>query len=109
LHFVNRERRVLDLLWLEPVAQPARLRLHLTNQLAGLHWPTALDRVLVAQAVTAELPAMQLSLFAEPVHEATLDEVVAPLKERYGAIFLRGAVADASHRVDERRIAMAAI
>ena len=110
LYFVNRERRVLDLVWLEPVSQAARLRLHLSNQMAALNWPTALDRVLVTQATTAELPALQLALFAEPVIEqATLDEVAAPLKHRYGSIFLRGAVSDASHAVDERRLALVAV
>ena len=110
LEFVNRERRALDLLWIEPVSQAPRLRFHLGNQLAALHWPTALDRLVITQAVTAELPAMQMTLFAEPVIErTTLDEVAEPLQHRYGVIFLRGTVADACHPVDERRIRVVAV
>jgi protein ImuB len=110
LYFINRERRVLELVWLEPVSHAARLRLHLANQMAGLHWPAALDRAVVTQAVTAELPALQLALFAEPVIEpATLVEVAAPLQHRYGSIFVRGTVTDASHVVDERRLAMVTV
>jgi nucleotidyltransferase/DNA polymerase involved in DNA repair len=110
LHFVNHERRALDLLWLEPVSQPARLRLHLTNQLAGLNWPTALDRLVVTQAVTAELPAMQMALFTDATEEeATPNEVAMSLLHRYGPIFLRGAVIDAAHPIDERRISLVAV
>lgn len=105
LFFVNGERRVLDLNWIAPVAQAMRLRPHITNQFAALNWPTALDRLVVVQAATAELHAMQLSLFEEPIVEcATLEEIVEPLKRRYGAIFLRGAVVDEAHPVDERRV-----
>lgn len=107
LHFINRERRVLDLNWLSPVAAPARLRLHVTNQLAGLNWPGALDRVVVIQVATAELPVLQLSLFDEPLVESvTLGEVVEPLRQRYGSMFLCGTVVDENHPVDERRIAL---
>lgn len=110
LHFVNRERRTLDLLWLEPVSQPARLRAHLSNQLVGLNWPTALDRLVVTQAVVAELPAMQMTLLAEVTAEPfALDDVAGPLKHRYGPIFLRGVVADTHHAVDERRIQVMAL
>lgn len=104
LWFVNRERRILDLNWIEPVSQAARMRSHIANQFAALNWPTALDRLVVTQVVTAELPALQLSLFDEPlVEEVTLDAVAAPLRQRYGAIFLRGLVVDESHPADERR------
>jgi hypothetical protein len=107
LCFANYERRVLDLVWIEPVGQAARLRLHVTNQLAGLHWPAALDRILITHATTAELTTLQMSLFAEPtVEPATLDEVAELLRKRYGTIFLRGVVTDASHSVDERRSQM---
>jgi hypothetical protein len=107
LHFANRERRVLDLNWLNPVTTPARLRVHVTSQLESLNWPGALDRLVVIQANTAELPALQLSLFEEPLVESVaLDELAEPLKHRYGSIFLRGSVVDESHPVDERRIAM---
>lgn len=110
LYFVNHERRALDLLWIEPVSQPARLRAHLSNQLSGLNWPTALDRLVVTQAVVSELPAIQMLLFAEATTErATLDVVAGPLKHRYGAIFLRGSVPDALHPIDERRIQTVAI
>lgn len=109
LHFANRERRTLDLDWIEPVSQPARLRSRLTHQLSGLNWPAALDRLVVSQAVTAELPPMQMTLFAEVDEEAaTPAEVAEPLRQRYGPIFLRGSVVDAAHPVDERRIAVAA-
>jgi nucleotidyltransferase/DNA polymerase involved in DNA repair len=110
LHFANHERRVLDLNWLNPVTTPARLRLHVANQFAGLNWPGALDRVVVVQAATAELPALQLSLFDEPLAESvTLDEVAAPLRHRYGPIFLQGSVSDDSHPADERRITLATL
>ncbi len=110
LHFANHERRVLDLNWLNPVTTPAQLRLHITNQFAGLNWPGALDCVMVVHAATAELPALQLALFDEPIVESVrLDETVEPLRQRYGAIFWRGAVIDASHPVDERRIAVTAL
>jgi hypothetical protein len=110
LYFVNHERRNLDLLWIEPVSQSARLRVHLSNQLAGLNWPTALDRLVVTQAVTAELPTMQMTLFAEATDEqATPDQVAESLKHRYGSIFLRGSVVDAAHPIDERRISMVAV
>jgi nucleotidyltransferase/DNA polymerase involved in DNA repair len=105
LNFLNRERRILDLNWIEPVSQPARLRLHIENQFASLNWPGALERLVVIQTATAELPVLQLSLFDEPLVESvTLDDVAEPLRQRYGPIFLRGAVSDASHPVDERRI-----
>lgn len=105
LYFANHERRALGLDWIEPVTHSARLRQHIANQLAGLNWPGALDRVVVTETQTGELPSLQLSLFDEPVVEAvTLEDVVAPLKARYGAIFLRRSVVDASHPVDERRV-----
>lgn len=105
LHFTNRERRTLDLTWLEPVRRPARLRAHLANQLALLPWPAALDRLVITQAQTAELPALQMTLFAEADgEEATIDEVAETLKARYGAIFRRGLLADATHPVPWRRI-----
>ena len=104
LYFTNRERRILDLNWIEPVTQAARLQSHIANQFAALNWPGALDRVVIIQAATAELPTLQLSLFDEPLVESvTLDEVVAPLKNRYGTIFLRGVVVDQTHLADEQR------
>ena len=77
LHFANHEYRALGLDWIEPVTHSARLRLHITNQLAALNWPGELDRLVVTDAQTGELPSMQLSLFDEPVVETvTLEELV---------------------------------
>jgi hypothetical protein len=100
----------LDLNWIVPVTQAARLRPHIANQFAALNWPTALDRLVVVQAATAELQAMQLSLFDEPLSESfTLEEIVEPLKQRYGAIFFRGVMVDETHPDDERRVQKLAI
>lgn len=105
LFFANRERRAVGLDWVEPVTQAARLRVHITNQLAGLSWPGVLDRLVVTEAQSAELPTMQRSLFAEPMVETvTLDEVIGPLKHRYGPIFFQRLVVDESHPDYERRV-----
>lgn len=110
LYFANRERRVLDLNWIDPVAQLARARLHITNQLEAFNWLGALDRLVIIHAVTAELPALQLSLFEEPLVEtATLEEEIAPLKHTYGAFFWRPTLLDETHPLFKRRVGKVAL
>jgi nucleotidyltransferase/DNA polymerase involved in DNA repair len=104
LQFMNAGMRTLKVVWVEPVSQAKRLRAHLSNQLAALNWPGPLERVVVSQMETAELPAGQLSLFAEPAGELAPPVAIAQrLLARYGRIFLQGELLDSSHPVDARR------
>jgi hypothetical protein len=109
-HFLRGETRPLNLVWVEPVSQIRRLRAHLNNQLSTLNWPGPLARVVVTQMETAELPAGQLSLFAEPAGELEPPAAIAQrLLTRYGSIFLQGELLDSSHPIDARRNRLVAL
>ncbi|HXF63380.1 MAG TPA: hypothetical protein VNK95_17255 [Caldilineaceae bacterium] len=110
LNFAGGETHSLALDWIEPVSQPARLRSRILAQMGGLVWPAPLVQALVTQQQTAELPTEQLSLFAaESAPAASVEEMAARLRGRYGAIFYRGMLTDSTHAADERRFAVAAL
>lgn len=110
LYFVDGEVRHLDLLFVEPVAEPARIQATLTNKLATLIWPAEASCVHITVHETQELPVQQLTLFApETAPDAAQERIAARLRAKYGGIFFRSAYVHADHPVAERRTALHAL
>jgi protein ImuB len=104
LHFVNGETRRLEVVWVEPVCQTARLRATLENRLAAYVWPAAMERLEIALMEWGELPAGQMALWAEAGDRAATPAMVANLLvARYGPIGYQGEIVEAEHPLDEQR------
>lgn len=111
LHFLAATPRVLDVTFIEPASQPARVQAALAQHLQTLVWPGDLERLDVDFVDVGELVAGQLSLFGATLEgEGGADEVESlPLAElahrwtgRYGRVFFYGQIHDALHPVHER-------
>lgn len=110
LHFEDNDR-TLDLTFVEPTADPARIEEHLTHQLECLSWPSLMHRITVTDLRVAELaPPEQLGLFDE-IETATLDPAawLVGLCQRYGTIRYQGQLNDPTHPVAQYRTQLSPI
>ena len=104
LYFVDGDVRHLDLVFVEPVADAARVQATLTNNLATLIWPAETSCVRITVHETRELPVRQLTLFApETPPDVSLGRVADLLRAKYGSVFFRSTYTDPDHPVAERR------
>jgi protein ImuB len=108
LHFVEDSARTLDLAFVEPVSQPERLQIALTQRLLALSWPAELSRILIGPIERAELAAHQPVLFPDLETPGSrgrnpLMEIAHQLANRYGPLFFRGEVVNANHPLPSRR------
>ena len=110
LYFVDGDVRHLDLVFVEPVADAARVQATLTNNLATLIWPAETSCVRITVHETRELPVQQLTLFApETPPDVSLGRVADLLRAKYGSVFFRSAYIAPDHPVAERRARLHAL
>lgn len=107
LHFLPAAVRTLDITFIEPAGQPARVQAALAQHLQSLVWPGEVERLEVGLLDVGELVVGQLPLFdsvlgAEGAESALLAELAQRWAGRYGRCFFVGKVADARHPVHER-------
>ena len=104
LDFVAAADHHLDLTFVEPASQPARVEAALVQQLTALTWPGAVQAVRWQALATGELMAQQPTLFDLPdARSDTAAGVSAALAVRYGAVLWRSQVVEPGHPVAERR------
>lgn len=104
LDFVAAADRSVDLTFVEPANQPARVQAALVQQLAAHVWPGEVQAVRWQALAVGELLAQQPTLFdAVEGRPASLDVVVEGLIGRYASALLRSQVVEPGHPVAERR------
>lgn len=104
LDFVTAADRCVDVTFVEPASQPARVQAALVERLTALTWPGAVQSVRWQALATGELLAQQPTLFALPDGQPTaLDAASAALVGRYGDALWRSQVVEPGHPVAERR------
>lgn len=107
LHFVNGSHREIDLAMAEATADLERVRASLTSRLAALIWPDEAGAVNVRLLEEADLPIRQMTLFPGPDERADgLQRRIAGLVDKYGPLFLQGAVVEPDHPVAGRRFVL---
>jgi protein ImuB len=113
LKFADGSERRADRALAESTCQPAVLRAAIGQELRRAAWPAELSALRVALLDVAELKPGQLALFpeAEQAGDAPspLDALANKLKRRYGPVFARAQVSDASHLAPERRFCFALV
>ncbi len=105
LHFLGRQTpHTLDITFVEPAAQEARIRNALAQELQALVWPGELDWLEVTLQESSNLVPAQLSLFAGEggAEAAPVMELAHRLAGRYGRCFFLGQIVEATHPVAER-------
>ena len=104
LDFIAAADQSLDLTFVEPASQPARIQAAMVQQLTALTWPGPVQAVRWQALATGELLAQQPSLFDLPdVSPDAPAAAPAALAVRYGAVLWRGQVIEPGHPVAERR------
>jgi nucleotidyltransferase/DNA polymerase involved in DNA repair len=103
LRFVEGTMRTLEVTFVEPAAQPARVEAALAQKLHALIWPAELDQVEITLLESGELVAEQPALFALPTQQqAPLLEIAQEFSVRYGRCFFQGQIREVNHPVAER-------
>ncbi len=104
LGFVDGATHILDLTFVEPVGQPARVQRALLQKLGTLIWPAAVEDIRWSVLEVGELLARQLTLFDPSIERlAPLNTLAQKLASRYGPLFFQGQVHDPDHPLSERR------
>jgi protein ImuB len=104
LDFIANADQSLDLTFVEPASQSARVQAALVQHLTTLTWPGAVQAVRWQALATGELLAPQPTLFDLPdVRQDTPAVVSASLAGRYGDVLLRSQVVEPGHPIAERR------
>jgi hypothetical protein len=104
MRFLDGSTHTLRVPFVTAVIHEPALRATLRYHLQSLRWPAEVERLTVAALETGELPAEQLALLPEYV-EAVMPgaALVQRLRQVYGPVFYRGALADPRHPVASRR------
>jgi hypothetical protein len=109
LGFLDGSTRTLTVNLVTAISQESVLRTTCAHHLQSLNWPAEVACLTVSGLETGELPAEQLSLFPEFTDDSTPGALlVQRLSGVYGAVFLRGEVAEPHHPIAEYRSVMAA-
>jgi nucleotidyltransferase/DNA polymerase involved in DNA repair len=109
LQFVGGAERMIDIVFVEPTSQEARLRAAITERLSALIWPNNMERIECFFWEIGEQPAGQLTLFPATESDASPIDLAHKLARRYGVRFFQGALVNASHPVAGRRARLLAI
>ena len=110
LSFVTGGTRAVDLTFVEPASQAARVQTALVQHLCALRWPGEVQAVQWTLLETGELAAPQLSLFAESLARlAPIAAIAEQFSSRYGPLFFQANLPNPTHPAPERRGALNSI